>query len=133
MVGLQFEQTAHRSRVDLDPALPGAVHVRQVDPGDHVVAVQLALGGYLREFARDVLERQVGAALGAQRERQGRPAGQSKGLGIVSVLTVTDGSALGLFDGIESLTGSMAGWVWRWAPSARWGGSRDWFLGIARV
>ena len=74
------------------------------------------------DFSNDVLEARV----------RGLP-NASRLLDWVSVLTVTDGSALGLFDGIESLTGAMAGRVWRWTPGGRCGGSRDRFSGIARV
>ena len=36
----------------------------------------------------------------------------------IGALTVTDGSALGLFDGMESLTGAMPGRVSRWRAGA---------------
>ena len=65
-VRLERQQATDRGRVDLDLALIGTAHVRQVDSGYQVVAFLPALPGYLLEFACQAIERQVGLALGTQ-------------------------------------------------------------------
>ena len=64
-------QAPHRGSVGVDPALRRDAHVRQVDQRRHVAAVAPALVGRLREPAREVVERQVGAPLRAENERCG--------------------------------------------------------------